>query len=81
MSVHKLILKLHLYLVLTAAIFLLVLGVTGSIMAFEANIDHWVHPHDWYVTPAGRPLSEADLVGAVGRQVSPARVRMMQIAP
>jgi uncharacterized iron-regulated membrane protein len=81
MSAHKLILKLHLYLGLAAALFLLVLGVTGSIMAFEADIDHWVHPHDWYVTPAGRPLSEADLIAAAERQVSPARVRMIQIAP
>lgn len=81
MSAHKLILKIHLYLGLTAALFLLVLGVTGSIMAFEADIDHWVHPRDWYVTPAGRPLSEADLIAAVERQVAPARVRMIQITP
>ena len=81
MALRKVILKVHLYLGLTAALFLTVLGVTGSIMAFEGDIDHWVHPHDWYVAPRNQRLSEAGLISEVERRVSPARVSMIQIAP
>ena len=80
MTLRKVILKVHLYLGLTAALFLLLLGLTGSIMAFEGDIDHWVHPHDWYVAPRDHQLSEAALIANVEQQVSPARVGMIQIA-
>ena len=81
MAPRKVILKVHLYLGLTAALFLLLLGITGSIMAFEGDIDHWVHPHDWYVAPGDHRLSEAGLIANVERRVFPARVSMIQIAP
>ena len=81
MTLRKLILKVHLYLGLTAALFLLLLGLTGSIMAFEGDIDHWVHPHAWYVTPGDHPLSETDLIAKVEQQAFPARVSIVQIAP
>ena len=44
--------KLHLYAGLVAAIFLVILGLTGTIMAFEGDIDHWLHPGVWYVKTA-----------------------------
>src|SRR5436190_12359642 len=81
MTLHKVILNVHLYVGLAAALFLLLLGLTGSIMAFEGDIDHWVHPHDWYIAPGDHSLSEADLITNVERQVSPVRVAMIQIAP
>jgi uncharacterized iron-regulated membrane protein len=81
MTLRAIILKVHLYLGLTAALFLILLGLTGSIMAFEGDIDHWLHPHDWYVEPSNHPLSEADLIAKVEQQVSPARVGLIQIAP
>jgi len=81
MSPRRIIIKVHLYLGLTAALFLLLLGLTGSIMAFEGDIDHWVHWHDWYVTPGDHTLSEDNLIANVERQVSPARVSMVQILP
>jgi uncharacterized iron-regulated membrane protein len=75
------ILKVHLYLGLTAALFLLVLGLTGSIMAFEGDIDHWVHPDAWYVMPKAHQLSAATLIATVEQRLSPARVTMIQITP
>lgn len=81
MALRKIILKVHLYLGLTAALFLLVLGLTGSIMAFEGDIDHWIHPHAWYVAPGNQQLPETGLIANVERQVAPARVSMIQIAP
>jgi uncharacterized iron-regulated membrane protein len=81
MTARQLILKLHLYLGLAAAAFLLVLGLTGSIMAFEGDIDHWVHPRAWYVAAGDRPLPEADLIAKVERQAAPARVVTVQLLP
>ena len=51
---------LHMIAGLAAALFVVVLGLTGSIMAFEDEIDHATHPHLFYVEADGRtalPLS------------------------
>jgi uncharacterized iron-regulated membrane protein len=65
MTLRKVILKTHMVLGLAAGIFLAILGLTGSIMAFEGDLDHWLHPERWYVTPRGRPLPEHDLLSVV----------------
>ncbi len=73
-------LKIHLFLGLTAAIFLVILGLTGSVMAFEGDIEHWLHPGLWYVTAGASTLPEADLIGIVERQFAPARVAAVQFS-
>lgn len=78
-GVRNLILKVHLYFGLVAAIFLVVLGLTGAIMAFEGDIDHWMHPSLWYVNTGARPLLEADLIHAAQERFAPARVAAVQI--
>jgi len=40
---RKLFFTLHLYVALIAGIFVVILGLTGSIMAFEPEIDHLLH--------------------------------------
>jgi Uncharacterized iron-regulated membrane protein len=77
---NSLFLKVHLYLGLTAAIFLVILGVTGSIMAFEGDIEHWLHPGLWYVTPGASALPQADLISLAERQFAPARVAAVQFS-
>lgn len=37
---RKVIFSLHLYLALIAGVFVVILGVTGGIMAFEPELDH-----------------------------------------
>src|SRR5579863_5228251 len=76
---RKAILKIHLWLGLTGAVFLVILGVTGSIIAFEGDIDHWLHPGIWYVTPGPRKLPEADLIRNVEQRYAPARVAAVEI--
>ena len=44
MAFRRIILNLHLYAGLAAALFLTILGVTGSIMVFEDQIDGWLNP-------------------------------------
>jgi len=81
MTARQIILKTHLYLGLAAAAFLVVLGLTGSIMAFEGDIDHWVHRRAWYVAAREHPLAEADLIAKVEQAAAPARVAGIQILP
>jgi uncharacterized iron-regulated membrane protein len=77
---HKIVLKIHLYLGLVAALFLIVLGLTGSIIAFEGDIDHWLHPSFWYVQDSGKSLPEGELIAGVERQYAQAKVRAIQIS-
>ena len=65
MTLRKVILYTHLSLGLAGAIFLVILGLTGSIMAFESDIDHWLHPSRSYVDAVGKPLSANDLISIV----------------
>jgi len=58
---RQIILNVHLALALIAGVFLLVFGITGSIMAFEPELDHVLHARVSYVTPAGEPKSLAEL--------------------
>lgn len=62
MTARKVVLTIHLYLGLAAGIFLAILGLTGSLMAFEGDLDHWLHRDLWYVHPARKPMPENDLV-------------------
>src|SRR5258708_647855 len=71
--------KIHLYLGLVAAIFLVVLGLTGSVMAFENDIDHWLHPGLFYVTPGARALPEQALIRAAEQRFAPARAASVQV--
>jgi uncharacterized iron-regulated membrane protein len=74
-------LKVHLYLGLIAAIFLLLLSVTGTIMAFEHDIERWLHPGLWKVTPGNGLMPEDELVRIAEQTAAPARVASVQISP
>jgi uncharacterized iron-regulated membrane protein len=78
-AAQSVLLKIHLYLGLAAAIFLLILGLTGSIIAFELEIERWAHPSLWYAKVGSSLLPEQDLVQVVERQYTPARVTAIQI--
>lgn len=62
------------FLGLAGAIFLVILGLTGSVMAFEGDIDRWIHPGLWYVQTAAHTLPQQELIRMVEQRVAPARV-------
>lgn len=64
---RRLVLKIHLVIALIAGVFLVLLGVTGSIIAFEPELDRQLHPELSYVTPTGGVLSLAEIGDAVSR--------------
>jgi uncharacterized iron-regulated membrane protein len=63
--VRKLLFNLHLYLALGAGVFIVVLGITGAIMAFEPEIGHLLHPTLSYVRPQPHKLSLAEIEAVV----------------
>jgi uncharacterized iron-regulated membrane protein len=66
---RKLLLNLHLYAALITGAFVAILGATGSVMAFEDQLDHLTHPHLFYVTPQAHPLPLAELAKAAAARV------------
>jgi len=68
--VRKVILQLHLMVALTAGIFIVLLGATGSILAFEPELNRLLHWRVAYVKPHGTPLPLAQLGESVS-EVSP----------
>ena len=76
------ILNLHLYTALIAGIFVVVLGVTGSIMAFEDDLDRLFNPGLYKVQPtAGQPLPMAELKTALEKAYPRQRFVSFRIAP
>ena len=63
---RKVILQLHLIVALTAGVFIVILGATGGIMAFEPELDRLV-PRIAYVKPHGTPLPLAQIGEAVSK--------------
>jgi uncharacterized iron-regulated membrane protein len=58
---RKRLFQLHLLAAAVAGLVIVVLALTGSIMAFEEQLDHLTHPRLFYVAPHGVPLSLASL--------------------
>ena len=77
---RSLVVRVHLYLGLVAALFLLILSATGAVMAFEHDIERWVDPGLWSVRIGQRLIDEDRLVAIVEAEFSPARVTAIQIA-
>jgi uncharacterized iron-regulated membrane protein len=55
---------------LIAGAFMVILGVTGSIMEFEPELDRSLHPRLSYIRPEGRVLSLSEIGDAVSRRFS-----------
>lgn len=58
---RKLLLNLHLWAGLIAAVFLILLGITGSFMVFEVEIDRALSPKLTWVTPSERRLTLTEM--------------------
>lgn len=62
MTVQNVWLKLHQWIGLTGAVFILIMGFTGSALVFENEIDRVLNPSTSYVTPQAQRLPLAELV-------------------
>jgi uncharacterized iron-regulated membrane protein len=61
---RKVLFNLHLYGALIVGLFIVTIGVTGSIMAFEDDLDRLFNPRLFKVQATGKPLAIADLFRA-----------------
>ncbi|MDO9105482.1 MAG: PepSY-associated TM helix domain-containing protein [Methylovulum sp.] len=71
---RKICLRLHRYLGLTVALFLLQASLTGSILAFQQELDTWLNPELFESPGRGQPLSTTELIGHLQRQFPQYRV-------
>jgi len=71
---RKFILTVHLVLGISSALFVIVLGLSGAVMAFENDYDHWFNPELWYVRPTGTLMSQQALLDIANRAVAPLKI-------
>jgi uncharacterized iron-regulated membrane protein len=79
MTFRRVLFKVHLYGGLAAALFLVVAGVTGAMLAFEADYDRWTHPSLWNATTRDSRVSEEALLEQVEARFAPARVEQISV--
>jgi uncharacterized iron-regulated membrane protein len=72
--VRNWILKIHLWVGLASAAFLIVMGLSGAIIAFENDYDHWFSPSIWYVTPQTQRVPQQALADMVRQKFAPAKI-------
>ena len=71
---RKALFNLHFFGALVGAVFVIILGLTGSVMAFEDELDRLTHPHLFRVVPTGSPLPLTELSARATAAVPGARV-------
>jgi uncharacterized iron-regulated membrane protein len=76
---RKLLFNLHLYGALAVGIFVVIIGVTGSIMAFEDDIDRLLNPKLFDVAAEERHMPVAGLLQAAAKAYPGQRVAMMRL--
>src|SRR5581483_1975475 len=76
---RKVLFNLHLYGALIAGLFVVVIGVTGSIMAFEPELDRLTNPSLFRVEPQGEPLPASQLFQAASRAYPNQKIAFMRM--
>jgi uncharacterized iron-regulated membrane protein len=65
---------IHLYLSLAVGIIILCSSITGTILVFEKEINHTLHPQRYYVKPQGNRLPLTELKKLALKQVPKAKL-------
>ena len=79
MNARRVLIVVHRYTGLAAALFLAVVGLTGSILAFEPDYDRWLHSSVWRVSGSGPVAGEEALLDGVIRRFADSAVHVEQI--
>lgn len=72
--------RLHRYLGLTMAGFLIVSGVTGSVISWDHELDAWLNPHLLSADSQGIALPSTELLGAIEARYPQAQVTYFENA-
>lgn len=73
--------RLHRWLGLATAAFLVIAGLTGSVIAFNHELDEWLNPELFEASSAGEPLSPYALAARLEREDPRARVTYFALEP
>ena len=80
MSFRKLLLWIHLYLGITAAVILAIAGLTGAYIKFQGPLERWLNPIPAVAAQAAAPDVLA-IVSAVESRFAPRQVTSLEIRP
>jgi uncharacterized iron-regulated membrane protein len=64
---RKILFNFHLYFALILGVFVVIIGVTGSLIAFEGDLDRLTNLNLYRVTPEGQMLSPSGLLAAAAK--------------
>ena len=76
---RKLLFNLHLYLALLAGLFIVTIGVTGAIMAFEPELDRAMNASLFKVKPQAQPVRASALFGAASKAYPGQRIASIRM--
>ena len=77
---RKILLNVHLVVGLLAAVVLVIVGLTGSILAFDGYYDGWLNPSLYRATPQAHRISEASLQSNVHRRYASVAIERIDMA-
>jgi len=77
---RTLLVTLHRWFGLAAALFLFIAGATGAVISWDHELDEWLNPRLYRAQTAGRPLPVLDLARAIEAGDPRVRVSFMPLA-
>lgn len=76
---RRLVCRVHRYLGLATALFLAVAGLTGSVIAFDDELDAWLNPDLFLISGEGTRLAPTELAAAAERSDPRIHVRVLPL--
>lgn len=78
MSLRRQLVRLHRWAGLAMAVFLIVTGITGTILAFEDELNEWLNEDLYFTEWEGEPLTPGELVRRAEAQVPEVNVAFVE---
>ncbi len=77
---RELLVRLHRWFGLAAAVFLFISGATGAVISWDHELDEWLNPHLYQARSSGRPLPALELAARIEAADPRVRVTFMPLA-
>ncbi|MBS0354607.1 MAG: PepSY domain-containing protein [Proteobacteria bacterium] len=77
---RPLLVRLHRWFGLTAAVFLFIAGLTGAVISWDHELDEWLNPHLFLTATPGQPLPSTELAARLETAEPRLRVRYLPLS-
>lgn len=77
---RPLLVRLHRWFGLAAAVFLFIAGLTGAVISWDHELDEWLNPHLFHAATPGRPLPATELAARLEAAEPRLRVRYLPLS-